>query len=161
MRAPGLRHHDRTCTRERAGQIGLVQHRHHRAPGGGDGFAVLGLDYLDGDVDDQVDVRVGGACLRCHRHARRAPSTLQGARHRAATHPGTPTDRYAQRFGGPLRDRHYPLVGGAGGESRQLVDENLVPLSAHLPPDRFVQNGGTLAAEARVSSCPLPAEGNC
>ncbi len=78
-----------------------------------------------------------------------------------ATHPGTPTDRYAQRFGGPLRDRHYPLVGGAGGESRQLVDENLVPWSAHLPPDRFVQNGGTRAAEARVSSCPLPAEGNC
>lgn len=101
MRAPGLRHHDRTCTRERAGQIGLVQHRHHRAPGGGDGFAVLGLDYLDGDVDDQVDVRVGGACLRCHRHARRAPSTLQARATVRQPTPGRP--RTATRSGSAAR----------------------------------------------------------
>ena len=42
--------------RKGPGQVRFVQHRQHRASGGGDRVGVLGLDHLGDDVDDDVDV---------------------------------------------------------------------------------------------------------
>jgi hypothetical protein len=52
----------------------------------------------------------------------------------AAAHPATSAYGYAQRRGDLPGDRRQPRLGGLNGESCQLIGENMLSLSAHVPP---------------------------
>jgi len=89
--------------------------------------------------------------------------------------PGRPRTATAQRRGGSFGDRRHARVSLLGSKSRQLVNENEVPLSLHVVPacgvadassvcpaaDRAPPNGGTCVTEMRATVYLLPAEGNC
>ncbi len=122
--------------RQRAGQIGLVEHRQQRLPGRGDRVGVLGFDHFGGDVNDDVDVLACGALRRVHDDPRLRRNAVKRCRHGVAPHSSTATDGHPQRRGGPLGDRRHAGVSVTGGESLQLVDKNLVPLSLHVRAPR-------------------------
>ena len=80
---------------------------------------VLGFDHFGGDVDDHVDVQVGGrAPTSVHRDPRRDSGAVQGVRHRVATHSATSADGHAQRCGGSLGDRRHAARSAAPAANR-------------------------------------------
>ncbi len=105
-------------------QISLGQDGQHRPGDGLDRGAVLGFDHFGDDVDVQFGVR-------CRRDGQRSRAR-QRVRDGAAADAGASRHGHPQRGGQPLGDRGAAPVANVGREPLQLIDENRMPLSAHV-----------------------------